>query len=130
MLTTCFTSSVSSADATMSVQQDSVKGNAVAVEESRYVTMPHWSHLSFLVITDVKMMFSQDSVIRSLSFSTATHQICRLARISETWALLQPSEKLLPQQKREKPHQLGTRRQMLPKYGMKQVTSSQMLKRK
>lgn len=38
MLTTCF-ASVSSADATMSVQQDSIKGNAVAVEESRYVTM-------------------------------------------------------------------------------------------
>lgn len=42
MLTACFASSVSSADATMSVQQDSIKGNAVAVEESRYVTMPHF----------------------------------------------------------------------------------------
>lgn len=38
MLTTCF-ASVSSADATMSVQQDSIKGNAVAAEESRYGTM-------------------------------------------------------------------------------------------
>lgn len=124
MLTTCFASSVSTADATMSVQQDSMKGNAVAVEESTYVTMPRWSCLSFLVITDVKMMFSQVLVIRSLSFSAATHQIGTLARISETSASLQPSEKLLPQRKREKPHQQGTRRQMLPKYGMKQVTSS------
>lgn len=47
MLTTCFASSVSSADATMSLQQDSIKGDAVAAEESRYVTMPHWSCLSF-----------------------------------------------------------------------------------
>lgn len=35
MLTTCFASSVCSADATMNVQQDSIKGNAVAVEEVR-----------------------------------------------------------------------------------------------
>lgn len=39
MLTACFASSVSPADATMSIQQDSIKGNAVAVEEVRYVTV-------------------------------------------------------------------------------------------
>lgn len=119
MLTTCFASSVSSA--TMSVQQDSIKGNAVAEEESRYVTMPHWSSLSFLIITDVEMMFPQVLVISSLSFSAVIYQICRLARISET--SIHPTEKLLPQQKTEKPHQQGTSRQTLPKYGMKQVTS-------
>lgn len=121
MLTTCFASSVSSADATMSVQQDSIKGNAVAEEESRYVTMPHCSCLSFLIITDVEMMFPQVLVISSLSFSAVIYQICRLARISET--SIHPTEKLLPQQKTEKPHQQGTSRQTLPKYGLKQVTS-------
>lgn len=83
--------------------------------------------LSFLGITDVKMMFSQVLMISSLSFSAVIYQICRMAQISETLASLQPSEKLLPRQKREKPHHQGTSRQTLPKHGMKQVTSRKWL---
>lgn len=91
MLTTHFASSASSADATMSVQQDFIKGNAVTVGESRYLTMGPLGNrgcrtglILVLLLQMSKNMFSQFLVISSVSFSAATHQICRLARTPET----------------------------------------------